>query len=394
VQEWAAKATAEADTTAGLTALLALARYGDRSTQAGLLAALEKFPLSKLPDAQKLEKLRVLGVSFIRQGRPTAEQTRKVIAEIDPLFPSANEFVNREAAIVLIYLNAPSALPKCLKLMADAKTQEDRYHYLFHLRTLPIGYWTLDQRKEYLGYYTKDRGKMAHPPEVLKWFADAGRPYGDGNSYANFMRNFLREFVSNLSDAEKTALAGEIAAIDKTVNAVVQAKPWAFVKKWTMDEMMPLLAQVEKGRDFEKGKQAFADAHCAKCHRLGDVGGAVGPDLTAVSARFDRRAILESIIEPSKVLSDQYQNETFASADGKSVTGRVVDETKDELFIQADPLDPKRVAIKKVDLDSRKPSPVSPMPADLANGLTKDEVLDLIAYLEAGGRKDYKAFRK
>ncbi len=392
VAEWKAKAIAEKQPTAALTALLALARAGDYKDLADLLAALEKLPLSKLSDAQKLDKLRVIQVASTRHGSPPADYARKLTTEIDALFPATNEDFNREAAQVLIFLQSPKVLAKCLKLMANAKTQEDRLHYLFHLRTLPIGFWTLDQRKEYLGYWTKDKGKMAHPAQLTKWFDEAGRPYADGNSYANFLKNFLKEYVTNLSLTERKELEPMIAAIDKAATVTVEAKPRAFVKDWKMDDILPILDKASKGRDFEKGKQAYADAQCAKCHRFSDYGGAVGPELTAVASRFDRRALLESIIEPSKVISEQYQNEEFNTLDGKVIIGRVVDENRTTISVQPDSLDPKRIEIKKSDIDTRKAAKLSPMPAHLVDVLSSDDILDLIAYMESAGRKQHPAF--
>ena len=80
---------------------------------------------------------------------------KKIIAELDAQFPNKSEFVNREIAQILIYLRAPHVIEKCLKLMTEAKTQEDQIYYLYNLRTLPIGQWTMDQRKEYFSYFTK-----------------------------------------------------------------------------------------------------------------------------------------------------------------------------------------------------------------------------------------------
>jgi putative heme-binding domain-containing protein len=394
VAEWREKAIAEKQPTAALTALLALARGGDFKDFTALLTSLEKFPTDKLTDEQKLEKLRVLEVSFARHGNPSAEATKKIIAELDPLFPAADEVFNHEAVQVLVYLQSPKVLAKALKLMAEAKTQEDRYHYLFHLRTLPVGFWTLAQRTEYLSYWTKDKGKMAHPKELLTWFEQAGRGYGDGASYANFFKNFLKEYVANMAPAEVKELTPVIAAIDKAAAVTVEAKVRPFVQKWTMADLEPELERASRGRSFEKGKVAFADAQCAKCHRFVDYGGSVGPDLTAAANRFDRRALLESIVEPSKVISEQYQNIEVNTADGKTVVGRLVDETADTIAIQPDPLDAKRVEISKANIDSRKPSKLSPMAAHLIDVLPTDEILDLIAYIESGGRRQHPAFGK
>jgi putative heme-binding domain-containing protein len=393
VAEWKEKALAEKQPAAALAALLALARNGDGKSQPELLAALERFPLDSLTPEQKLEKLRVLGLSFVRQGPPPPPAAKKILADLDPKFPGTDEALNRELTQVLIYLQAPKIAERCLKQMAAAKYQEDVMHYLFHLRTLPIGQWTIDQRKEYLGYWTKDRKKWGHPEEVENWFKIAGRGYGDGASFGNFLKNFLRSAAANLSEAERKELAPVLAAIDKAAVVSYEVKPRPVVKQWKNEE---LAAKLEKpgGRNFNRGRDAYLAASCAKCHRCGDEGGAVGPDLTAIASRFSKRDILESIVEPSKVVSDQYQNEQFSTFSGKNITGRVVDETADKLMIQPDPLEPARVEIRKSDLETRKPSKVSPMPTNLIDVLTEDEILDLLAFLESGGSKEHPVYKR
>jgi putative heme-binding domain-containing protein len=394
VAEWKGKALAEKRPTAALTALLALARCGGRDTQADLLTALERFPLAKLSEEQKLDKLRVLQLSFIRQGQPPAAHARRAAAELDGQYPSKNERLNRELAQVLIYLQAPRVLPKTLKLMAEARTQEDQLHYLFHLRTLPIGWWTLEQRKEYFGYWTKSRKKLPHPPELLRWFADAGRPYADGASFPNFLKNFFKEATANLSGAERKALGPLLASIDRASVTTYDVKPRPFVKAWKMADLLPQLDRVDRGRNFNRGREAYFAGQCIKCHRFGNEGGSVGPDLTAVSSRFSRRDVLESILEPSKVVSEQYQNVVVTTNSGKVVVGRLMDENKDRIVLQPDPLAPDQVVLRKADVASREASKVSPMPEHLVDVLTADEVLDLLAYLESSGRRNYRAFRR
>jgi putative heme-binding domain-containing protein len=394
VSTWKEKALNETNAQAALNALVALARSGDRKDQPELLNALKKFPISKLSEALQLEKLRLIQLAITRLGPPAGPQAVQLIQELDEIFPNTSEFVNREASQVLIYLQSPTVLSKSLTLIKNAKTQEDRFHYLFHLRTLPFGYWTLDQRKEYLAAFTVDRSKLAHPPELMKWFEEAGRPYSDGSSFNNFIKNILREFSSNLADSERKLLEPMIVAINKDATVNVQPNPRKLVKEWKLEELVTQLDKADKGRSFEKGRQAYIDASCAKCHRFGDFGGAVGPDLTAVASRFDRRTLLESIVEPSKVISEQYENVEVDTADGRKVIGRVVDENATSISIQPDPLDVKRVVIKKADIDSRKPSKISPMPGHLIDVLPADEIFDLLAFMESMGRKQHPAFKK
>jgi putative heme-binding domain-containing protein len=393
VTEWKARAVGQNPPTAALTALLALARCGAPADQPALLAAVEKFPLAGLTEEQQLAKLRLLEVSFARQGGPQAEAVKKVIADLDAQFPNKSENVTREIAQILIYLRAPGVIDKCLKLMKEAKTQEDQIEYQYNLRTLPIGQWTMGQRKEYFSYFTKEHKRPPHSPELVQWFADAGRPYGDGSSFPNFMKNIFKEATANLSDAERAELAPLLKSIDQASIVTYATKTRPVVKEWKTAEVLPTLDHVTSGRNFEKGRQAYLDCQCIKCHRFGNEGGAVGPDLTAVSSRFARKDILESILEPSKVVSEQYRNVIVTTNSGKTVVGRLLEEKAGALIIQPNPLEPARVEIRRADVDTLGLSKVSPMPEHLADGLTADEILDLIAYMESQGRKEYQAFK-
>jgi len=155
------------------------------------------------------------------------------------------------------------------------------------------------------------------------------------------------------------------------------------------------LDKIGRGRSFEKGRQAFVDAQCLACHRFGLEGGGVGPDLTAVSARFSRRDMLESIIDPSKVVSEQFQNTTVWLKSGDDHTGRLVEETTDKLVLVPNQLQPDtKITVKKAEVARRSFSKISPMPGNLADGLTKEDILDLLAFIESAGRKNHSAFAK
>lgn len=391
VEQWQSRALAEARLQASLTALLAMARCANPAWQTDVLEALGRLPVSQMSEAQMLEALRVLGLVFIRMGRPAPDVADEVIRALNPLYPAKSERLNRELSQLLIYLEAPGVLERTLALMEAAPTQEEQIHYLFHLRTLKRG-WTLDQRRRYFGWFNQNRAGLLHPPELVKWFRDVERDYVDGASFPRFIANFRREAVASLSETERTALADLLA--EQIPAAQPAAPPRAFVKDWKMEDLLPLLDRVSQGRNFERGKAAYTAAQCFACHRFGNDGGAVGPELTAVASKYSRRDILESILEPSKVVSDQYQYTTVILKNGDDVTGRLVDETDDKLVLQTNPLTTEdQTVVRKADVAARRPSTVSPMPEGLLSVLTEEEILDLLAYLESGGRKEHAAFR-
>jgi len=414
VPEWKDRAIAETNTEAGLTALLGLARCGSKETQRELLTALKKFPFDSLSLTQRLEKLRILELSFIRQGKPDADFAKLAIEKLDRLYPNDNEYMNRELSQLLIYLDAPGVVTKTLALLDKAKSQEEQAHYIFYLRNL-TNEWTLEQRKHYFDWFrfaqeaTKgeisypkgspylvwtDQKKASerHPAAVLQWFKEAGRDYGDGASYPKYLANIRKDATATLSADDRIALSPWIQDYSE-VTAFKQTKERHFVKQWSMADLEPSLDHVARGRNFASGKAAFNDAQCVLCHRFGNEGGSVGPELTAASSKYSRRDILESIIEPSKVISEQFQNYTIVKKDGDAETGRIVDETEQKIVVQPGPLSPDRIEIQKSDIAERRPSALSPMPDSLADQLTKEEILDLLAYIESAGKEKAPNFK-
>ena len=70
-----------------------------------------------------------------------------------------------------------------------------------------------------------------------------------------------------------------------------------------------------------RGAAIFEKAQCIKCHRYGDRGDTVGPDLTNVAKRFQKKEILESILFPSQVISDQYASQTIVTTERPQLRG-------------------------------------------------------------------------
>ena len=96
-------------------------------------------------------------------------------------------------------------------------------------------------------------------------------------------------------------------------------------------------------------------------------------------------------MEPSKVVSEQYQNTTVFKKDGDDVTGRIVEDTAEKLVIVTNPLTQDKVEVRKADVRDQTPSRVSPMPEGLLNSFQKEDILDLLAYIESGGKNQRAA---
>jgi len=410
VGQWQQRVLDETRQRAGLTALLALARYGSRDLQDKLLESLGRYWPKDLGPEQSLEAMRVCEVCVARMGRPTAGTAGDLIKSLDSLFPDRSWPLNRELSQLLIALDAPGIVKKALDLRDAATTQEEQLHYMVALRNARNG-WSLGDRRRYFAWLsnrpaTEDGGptypggasyfvsrNTRHPDETVQWFQDVGRAYGDGASFNNFLKNLRKAAAQSLTDSERDELAALLVEAPAVANAR-PAKQHKFVRDWKLADLLPDLDRAVRGRNFDNGREAFAAAQCLACHRFGNEGGAAGPDITAVASRFSPKDVLESIVEPSKVVSDQYQNITVSTKDGQDVTGRLVEETAAKLVLVPNQLTGDKVEVNKTDVQTRAPSKLSPMPEGLINILNKEEILDLLAYIASGGRKEHAAFAK
>ena len=146
---------------------------------------------------------------------------------------------------------------------------------------------------------------------------------------------------------------------------------------------VPRLRPEEPAGDPEHGRALFHDLKglaCIKCHTVGKEGGAVGPELSSIGAKYPRDVLITSVLNPSAQISSGYEPVVVALADGRVLTGIVKSDTAEGLEIED--ADAKRIRIAKDDIEERKRSDVSIMPNGLAEGLKPQDFADLISYLE------------
>jgi putative heme-binding domain-containing protein len=163
--------------------------------------------------------------------------------------------------------------------------------------------------------------------------------------------------------------------------------------EWAIADLEGSLATLEKGRSFLHGRELFRTASCISCHKMGDAGNAFGPELAKLDAKMTPVEIARHILEPSLKIDEQYRSTTVVTDDGRSVTGLVVAETPAEVAIVENPVakaEPVRIA--KDTIEERTTSPVSIMPKGLLDKLSRDEVLDLVAYVAARGDESNALF--
>ncbi|WP_339728416.1 PVC-type heme-binding CxxCH protein [uncultured Gimesia sp.] len=141
---------------------------------------------------------------------------------------------------------------------------------------------------------------------------------------------------------------------------------------------------VAEGGDPDAGRRVFFHPYsvrCSQCHAINHQGGNVGPDLSVVARAMDRKKLAQSILHPSAEIAPQFTVWTFVLENGKVINGVILGEAnKDNLSVGT--VDGKVVAVKRADIDEQIPQKTSLMPEKLSEKLTRQELCDLIAYLQ------------
>ncbi len=157
-------------------------------------------------------------------------------------------------------------------------------------------------------------------------------------------------------------------------------------KEWKFDDLALSVDGLSSGRSFANGKQIFEIASCVSCHRMNGVGTQVGPDLAQLDAKMTNPEILRSLIEPSAKVEEKYQTHIFTTKAGTVVTGMILEENPRQIKVIENPLAKTvPVILDRAEIEERSKSPSSIMPKGLLDKLTREEILDLIAYIAARG---------
>ena len=377
VKKWAGKVLREKNTFAQLGGLISLARLGGKEHQAPVIKALLALDYAELKPQERYDFLRAYGLTFLRLGAPDAKQKAAVIAQLDSYYPSDSAFENIELSNVLGYLQTPDMITRSVELITNAPTQEEQIAIAKNIRFVKKG-WTNDSEKK-----------------LFIWFSRAAS-YKGGASFKNFINEIKKDHLARLSAKRKKALASIIDAKPVTKNPLSSNRQLKFVKNWQMKDLTPLLGSgLEGNRNFKNGREMFATATCYACHRFNQEGGGIGPDLTSAGGKFSPHDLLESIIDPSKEISDQYGSITFTLKSGKQIIGRIANLSGDTYRVITDLMAPGAMTIIKTsDIKSSEPTEFSMMPPGLLNLLEDDDILDLLAYILSRGNKNDPLFLK
>lgn len=341
---------------------------------------LDRFSRQPMPTETLLDYLRLLQLAFTRDLAPRTPGRQgfmfDVGARLLEQFPQADPRLNRELQVVLAYMQTPGVVPALLARLTPDQPQEEQIHTVYCLRSIKTG-WTREQRQA-----------------LVEWF-DRGREMAGAASMEGYINNLWEASLALLPENERKtaeerkekALAERTRRAAELMAEVEGDRPpgRSDLAQMSFQELSEYLEYdimtYERG-NAGRGERVFRRARCADCHVFGTIGRGGGPDLSTVVKRFRRKEILEAIMYPSRVISDQYTGLRVELRNRDVLNGLLAGESADTLTL----ITPtgERLDLAKVDIVDRRPSDVSIMPEGLLDTMTLGDLVDLVLFLERG----------
>jgi putative heme-binding domain-containing protein len=317
----------------------------------------------KLDGEHARPRLRVLQLAWTRLGPVPEADRARLHAALDVAIQGSNFDRERlrQALELMCVSRHPNAVQMGMIRIDCATDPVDQIAYAQALTEADSG-WSDDTRRR-----------------IAKWIRYS-REWTGGASFAKYVRGIHEDLARVAELAPDVLREDSVPAV-----AVTAAATPAVGRDWTLDELEPLLAGIVGGRDHGRGRALYESTQCIACHRIAGAGGGTGPDLSAAGARFSLRALAENVVQPSRVVSDQYRDTVFELYGGQFATGRVLGEDASSVRVLLTGLPEREEAFDVGSIVSRRVSSVSRMPEGLLKGLSADDVRDLFAYVLAGG---------
>ncbi|HEX7897633.1 MAG TPA: PVC-type heme-binding CxxCH protein [Planctomycetota bacterium] len=211
------------------------------------------------------------------------------------------------------------------------------------------------------------------------------------NSFGNKATPLTAAKVKQVREATKDKV--DFYTPEELMGAKPASTSRKFVKMWAMEDFKGDFDAPLKKRDFNRGKEMFTAAGCVQCHNIQGTGGNAGADLTKAAQEHPGAELLRQILDPSAKIKDDFRVVAVFLKNDERYKGMIVKREGDTIHLAENLQEPgKTVAIKKSDIARVTPSDVSPMPTGLLITLSRDEILDLLAYLVSQGNPKHAAF--
>ncbi len=210
-----------------------------------------------------------------------------------------------------------------------------------------------------LGYRLRKDG-VKQTVELLELWSGVEKNV-EGKSWKEVLDEWKQWYEATFPNGEPVITGDETAGNQKSINEY-------------LDELDKI-----SSTNAMRGQVVFQSANCAKCHRCGGTGTSIGPELTNLASRFSTREILEAIVNPDAHVADRYQSSVIQLTDGRQVEGMAAEDTDNSLVVLKS--NGNRVRYAAAEVEAQKRVATSPMPKGSIDGLTSQQVSDLLSFM-------------
>ncbi len=226
------------------------------------------------------------------------------------------------------------------------------------LAAMIVGHeYPLGLRREALRVYARQKGAAMNVIELVM-----------KDRLPDDLRTEATAIVHRVTDDSVTDLANRFLPLPKSASG----KP-----------LPGLFDLMRREGDAGRGQAVFyrsGTTACAACHRVQGRGQWIGPDLSTIGSKYGKSELIQSILNPSAAIGYNFRSTVASLADGRTVTGLVVEEAPDRLVLKT--AEGQRVTLRPSEIEERKQVEVSLMPEGLAQTMGEDDFVDLLAFLQ------------
>jgi putative membrane-bound dehydrogenase-like protein len=130
--------------------------------------------------------------------------------------------------------------------------------------------------------------------------------------------------------------------------------------------------------DSENGRKVF-NIYCISCHKIGNVGREIGPELTKIGGKLEKKGLYEALVYPSASMVFGYETSTIQTKTSRTYYGFLISENDKTLTIKD--LSGNVTAIPQKEIKSKTKEKKSVMPTAYSLAISESEITDLIEYL-------------
>jgi len=226
---------------------------------------------------------------------------------------------------------------------------------------------------------------------VLKGLVSTGSPKPQVEAVVSKMMNTTGGSLAFLkwldaegldADARKRAIAMAIKHPDANIRVLYEKFVPEADRPQRLGAAMKAADILKLNGDPVRGEQVYnlsSAAQCNKCHQIKGVGKNLGPNLTQIGKKYEKAALLETIMDPSKAISHEYVTYVIETIDGQSYTGFIADKAAKQITIRT--ADDKQIKVDAKNVDTITQSAKSMMPELVLREVTAQDAADLLAYL-------------